>query len=131
MPLTTKNPYLSLFLPQNVFVIHQYFFRHRDFHLMGYGTRWAPTSYKWSYNPYKWPYQWVTGVITPTSGVIALYLQLVGAHLVQFPFQKRFRLAGCQQLFIGIYGPRLPMPTVPEIYEDPLVWGGNKSDPHV
>ena len=32
-------------------------------------TRWAPTSYKWSYNPYKWPYKWVTGVITPISGL--------------------------------------------------------------
>ena len=32
----------------------------------------GPTSYKWSCNPYKWPYAWVTGVITPTSGVFTL-----------------------------------------------------------
>ena len=25
-------------------------------------------------NPYKWPYKWVTGVITPISGVIALLI---------------------------------------------------------
>ena len=37
-------------------------------------TRWAPTSYKWSYNPYKWPYKWVTGVITPISGVITILI---------------------------------------------------------
>ena len=38
------------------------------------GTRWAPTSYKWSYKPYKWPYNWVTGVITPISGVITILI---------------------------------------------------------
>ena len=37
-------------------------------------TRWAPTSYKWSCNPYKWPYKWVTGVITPISGVITILI---------------------------------------------------------
>ena len=37
-------------------------------------TRWAPTSYKWSYNPYKWPYNWVTGVITPISGLITILI---------------------------------------------------------
>ena len=37
-------------------------------------TRWAPTNYKWSYNPYKWPYKWITGVITPISGVITLLI---------------------------------------------------------
>ena len=37
-------------------------------------TRWAPTSYKWSYKPYKWPYNWVTGVITPISGVITILI---------------------------------------------------------
>ena len=36
--------------------------------------RWAPISYKWSYNPYKLPYKWVTGVITPISGVITLLI---------------------------------------------------------
>ena len=31
----------------------------------------GPNSYKWTYNNLcKWPYQWVTGVITPISGVI-------------------------------------------------------------
>ena len=37
-------------------------------------ARWAPTSYKWSYNPYKWPYIWVTGVITPISGLITILI---------------------------------------------------------
>ena len=37
-------------------------------------TRWAPTSYKWSYNPYKWPYNWVTGAITPISGLITILI---------------------------------------------------------
>ena len=37
-------------------------------------TRWAPTSYKWSYKPYKWPYNWVTGVITPISGLITILI---------------------------------------------------------
>ena len=37
-------------------------------------ARWAPIDYKWSYNPYKWPYKWVTGVITPISGVITLLI---------------------------------------------------------
>ena len=40
----------------------------------GNPTRWAPTSYKWGYNPYKWPCKLVTGVITPTSGVINLLI---------------------------------------------------------
>ncbi len=44
-------------------------------------TRWAPTSYKWSYNPYKWPYNWVTGVITPISGLITILITGRGAHL--------------------------------------------------
>ena len=44
--------------------------------------RWAPTSYKWSYKPYKWPYNWVTGVITPISGVITILITGRGAHLV-------------------------------------------------
>ena len=46
-----------------------------------WGTRWAPTSYKWSYSPYKWPYKWVTGVITPTSGVITLLISGMGPTL--------------------------------------------------
>ena len=29
---------------------------------------------KISYNPYEWPYKWLTGVITPISGVISPYL---------------------------------------------------------
>ena len=50
-----------------------------------------PTSYKWNYNPYKWPYKWVTGVITPISGVITLLITGRGAHLVVggfSPFEK-------------------------------------------
>ena len=39
---------------------------------------------RWSYNPYKWPYNWVTGVITPISGVITLLITGRGAHLVGF-----------------------------------------------
>ena len=31
-------------------------------------------SNKWSYNTYKWPYKWITGVITPISGVITLLI---------------------------------------------------------
>ncbi len=38
------------------------------------GARWAATSYKWSDNPYTWPQKWVTGVITPISGVINLII---------------------------------------------------------
>ena len=44
----------------------------RDQHISH--TSWAPTSYKWSYNPYKWPYNWVTGVITPISGLITILI---------------------------------------------------------
>ena len=40
-----------------------------------------------SYNPYEWPYNWVTGFITPISGVMGPYLYLVGAH---------FALCWCQ-----------------------------------
>ena len=43
-----------------------------------------------SYNPYEWPYNWVTGFITPISGVMGPYLYLVGAHFVYgsgFQFQ--------------------------------------------
>ena len=29
------------------------------------------TSYQWCYISYKWPHKWITGVKTPTSGVIA------------------------------------------------------------
>ena len=45
-------------------------------------TGWATTSYKWIYYPYKWPCKWITGVITPTSGVITLLITSAGAHLV-------------------------------------------------
>ena len=54
-----------------------------DFCLKKPAARWAPTSYKWSYSPYKWPYKWVTGVITPISGVITLLITGRGpTHLV-------------------------------------------------
>ena len=48
-------------------------------------TRWAPTSYKWSYKPYKWPYHWVTGVISPISGVITILITGRGPTLYVFP----------------------------------------------
>ena len=53
--------------------------RSRDFKQLGWQiptvhARWASSSYKWSYNPYKWPYEWVTGVVTPISGVITLLM---------------------------------------------------------
>ena len=37
------------------------------------GTRWARVA-KWSYNLDKWPYKLVTGVLTPVSGVITLFI---------------------------------------------------------
>ena len=49
-----------------------------------------------SYNPYEWPDNWVTGFITPISGVMGPYLYLVGAHFVYgsgFQFQA---LCWCQ-----------------------------------
>ena len=51
-----------------------------------------PTSYKWSYNPYKWPYNWVTGVITPISGLITILITGRGPTLWDAP---NVCLAGC------------------------------------
>jgi len=56
--------------------------------------------YKWSYSPYKWPYKWVTGVITPTNGVIILllYVYLVGSYLVE-----TLRLIANPAIFLQVY----------------------------
>ena len=37
---------------------------------------WAPTSYKLNgvLTPYKWPYKWLSGAITPISGIVTLFL---------------------------------------------------------
>ena len=52
-------------------------------------ARWAPTSYKWSYNPYKWPYNWVTGVITPISGLITILITGRGPTLWLIDFNYK------------------------------------------
>ncbi len=36
--------------------------------------KWASTSYKWSEITPIWHYKWVTGVVTPVSGVITLLI---------------------------------------------------------
>ena len=48
-------------------------------------TRWAAIRSKWSYKPYKWPYKWVTGVITPLSGVITRLMTGRGPSMHIFP----------------------------------------------
>ena len=52
-------------------------------------------------NGYKTPqqgsYKWVTGVITPTSGVITL-LRLVGAHRVLYTLEKQIAVKDASDL---------------------------------